>query len=82
MRGHRRAVAQFLIFAVTCLARPYAARGQANTFREDTNIHFGNDSQRTACAELRADQPAKAALRLVCLRERLGTENITLRNVS
>ncbi|HZC34607.1 MAG TPA: hypothetical protein VE242_03280, partial [Chthoniobacterales bacterium] len=61
-------------------ARPCAAGGQSAS-GDETNIHFGNSTQSTACGEPRSNQPAKAALRLVCLKERVGTEEITLRNV-
>ena len=73
-------VALLLIFTAMGLARPCASLGQSNAFGEETNIHFGNATQRTACGEPRGDQQAKAALRLVCLGEHLGAENITLRN--
>jgi pimeloyl-ACP methyl ester carboxylesterase len=48
---------------------------------EEANIRFGNATSRNGCQNSNADQSVQAALRLVCLRERLGAEDITLRNV-
>ena len=45
-------------------------------------MHFGHAAtRRTTCGDLISAQPVIAALRLVCLRERLGAEDITLSNV-
>jgi hypothetical protein len=63
------------------LAHPGSAQGQANALSEEANIRFGNATQRTVCKESNTDQSVEAALRLVCLRERLGAEDITLSNV-
>jgi hypothetical protein len=79
--GYKKLVALSLMFTATGLASPSGARGQSNAFGEETNIRFGNVTQPNACGEPSADKPAKAALRLVCLRERLGADDITLRNV-
>lgn len=81
MRGDRKLVALSLMFAAMGLAGPCAARGQALSFSETANIHFGNATQRTVCEEPKADQRVEAALGQVCFRERLGVENITLRKV-
>ena len=78
---YKKLVALSLMFAAIGLASPSGARGQSNAFDEQTNIRFGNVTQPNACGEPSADKPAKAALRLVCLRERLGADDITLRNV-
>ena len=49
---------------------------------EEADIHFGGAAtRRTTCGERISDQPVIAALRLVCLRGRLGAEDITLSNV-
>jgi hypothetical protein len=69
------------MFTVMGPACPWDARGQSNAFANETNIHFGSATQPMACEEPRTDKPAKAALRLVCLRERLGAESITVRRV-
>jgi hypothetical protein len=69
------------MFIGMCLARPCAARGQSNAFGEETNIQIGNATPPMACGELSSNQQAQAALRLVCLKERLGAEDIYLRNV-
>lgn len=79
MREYRKLVALSLMFAAMGLGSPWDARGQSNASGEATNIRF-NVTRRMACGELRDDQPSEAALRLVCLRERLGAEKITLRN--
>jgi hypothetical protein len=69
------------MFIGMCLARPCAARGQSNAFGEETNIQIGNSTQPMTCGEPSSHKQAKAALRLVCLRERLGADHINLRNV-
>jgi hypothetical protein len=80
--GYRKLVALPLILAAMSLARPCAARGQSNAFSGDADIHFGDAAaRRTTCGERISAQPVIAALRLVCLRERLGAEDITLSNV-
>ena len=83
MRGYRKLVALPLILAAMGLARPCAARGQSNAFSGDADIHFGDAATRrtTTCGERISAQPVIAALRLVCLRELLGAEDITLSNV-
>ncbi|MGC2182640.1 MAG: hypothetical protein WA637_05130, partial [Terriglobales bacterium] len=48
---------------------------------EEANIRFGNATPRSVCLNSNADQSVQAALHLVCLRERLGAEDITLSNV-
>ena len=48
---------------------------------EEANIRFGDATPRSVCQNSNADQCVQAALRLVCLRERLGAEDVTLRNV-
>src|ERR1700739_113583 len=63
------------------LAHPASARGQANALSEEASIHFGNATQRRVCQEPNADQSLQAALRRVCLRERLGAEDVALSNV-
>ena len=63
------------------LAHPPSARGQAKVLSEESNIRFGNATPRSVCKNSNADQSVQAALRLVCLRDRLGAEDITLRNV-
>ena len=82
MRGYRKLVALPLILAAMSLARPCAARGQSNALSGDADIHFGDAAtRRTTCGERISAQPVIAALRLVCLRERLEAEDITLSNV-
>lgn len=81
MRGDRKLVALSLMFGVLGLTHPCAARGQSKALREETSVLFGEATQQIACGAPIADQPAKAALHLVCLRGRLGAENIILRNV-
>ena len=81
MRGYRKFVALPLMLVAMALARPCAARGQSNALGGEADIHFGDATPRTACGERTSDQPGLAALRLVCLRQRLGAENITLSNV-
>ena len=70
-----------LILAAMGLAHPPSAQGQAKVLSEEANIRFGNATPRSVCQNSNADQSVQAALRLVCLRERLGAEDITLRNV-
>jgi hypothetical protein len=60
------------------LAHPGSARGQANAWSEEANIRFGNPTQRTVCEESNADQSVEAALRLVCLRDILGTRKVAV----
>ena len=82
MRGHGKIAALALILAAIGLAHPRSARGQANALSEEADIRFGDAAtRRTTCGERISDQPVIAALRLVCLRERLGAEDITLSNV-
>ena len=82
MRGHGKIAALSLILAAIGLALPGSARGQANVLSEEADIHFGGAATRqTTCGERISDQPVIAALRLVCLRGRLGAEDITLSNV-
>ena len=81
MRGYRKLVALPLILTAMGLAHPGSARGQANALTEEANIRFGNATHWTVCDEPNANQSVQAALRLVCLRERLGAEDITLSNV-
>jgi pimeloyl-ACP methyl ester carboxylesterase len=80
VRGYRKLVALPLILAAMGLAHPGSARGQANGLSEEANIRFGNATQRTMCEESNADQSVQAALRLVCLRDLLGTRKVALRN--
>ena len=80
VRGYRKLVALPLILAAMGLARPGSARGQANALSEEANTHFGNATQRTVCEEPNADQSVEAALRLICLRDLLGTRKVPLRN--
>lgn len=70
-----------LMFAAIGLAHPCAARGQSNAFSGEADIHFGDATRRTTCGERISDHAMASALRLVCLRERLMAESITLRNV-
>ena len=81
MRGYRKLVALPLILAAMGLARPGSARGQTNALSEEANIRFGNATRRTVCEESNTDESVQAALRLVCLRERLRAEEIALSNV-
>jgi hypothetical protein len=81
VHGYRKFVALPLILAAMGLAHPGSAQGQANALSEQANIRFGNARQRTVCEESNADQSVEAALRLVCLREHLGADDITLSNV-
>jgi pimeloyl-ACP methyl ester carboxylesterase len=81
VRRYMKLVALPLILAVMGLAHPGSARGQANGLGEEATIRFGNRTQRTVCQQSNADQSVQGALRLVCLRERLGAEDIALRNV-
>ena len=81
MREYRKLVALSLILAAMGLAHPGSARGQANALSEESSIHFGNATQRRVCQEPNADQSVQAALRRVCLRERLGAEDVALSNV-
>jgi pimeloyl-ACP methyl ester carboxylesterase len=81
VRGLRKLVALPLILAAMGLAHPPSARGQAKVLSEEANIRFGNTTPRSVCQNSNADESVQAALRLVCLRERLGAEDITLRNV-
>ena len=71
-----------MILAAIGLALPGSAPGQVNVLSEEADIHFGGAAtRRTTCGERLSDQPVIAALRLVCLRERLGAEDITRSNV-
>jgi hypothetical protein len=81
MRGYRKVVAVPLMLAAMSLARPCAALGQSNAFSGEADIHVGGPTGRSTCGQRISDQPVAAALRLVCLRERLGPEDITLSNV-
>jgi hypothetical protein len=63
------------------LAHPGSARGQANALSEDASIRFGNATHRRVCQASNADQSVQGALRLVCLREHLGAEDVALSNV-
>jgi hypothetical protein len=80
MNGLRKFSALWLVLAVICLVRPCLVRGQSNAFTEEANIHFGTTVQPRVCDESVPDDSVKAALGLVCLRERLGTRNIMVRN--
>jgi hypothetical protein len=79
--GYVKLLALPLIVVVMGLAYPGSARGQANALSEEADIHFGDPTHRWTCGERISDQPVAAALRLVCLRARLGAEKITLSNV-
>ena len=82
MRRFGKIAALPLILAAIGFAHPGFARGQANALSEEADIHFGDAAtRRTTCGERISDQPMIAALRLVCLRERLASEDITLSNV-
>ena len=81
VRGYRKLVALRLILFAMGLAHPGPARGQAIARSEEANISFGNATQRRVCPKSNADQSVQAALRLVCLRERLGAEDVALSNV-
>jgi pimeloyl-ACP methyl ester carboxylesterase len=70
-----------LILAAMGLAHPGLARGQANALSEEAIIRFGNATQRRVCQASNADQSVQGALRLVCLKERLGAQDIALSNV-
>jgi hypothetical protein len=80
VRGYRELVALPLILAAMGLAHPGSARGQANALSEAANIRSGNATQRTVCEDSSADPSVQAALRLVCLRDLLGTREVALRN--
>jgi hypothetical protein len=62
------------------LAYPGSARGQANALSEEAGTRVGNGTQRTVCEEPKAEQSVEAALRLVRLRDRLGTRKVALRH--
>jgi pimeloyl-ACP methyl ester carboxylesterase len=79
VRRYRKLVALPLILAAMGLAHPGSARGQANALSEEATIRFGNATQRRVCQK--SDQSVQGALRLVCLKERLGAEDIALSNV-
>jgi len=81
VRRYRKLVALPLILAAMGLAHPGSARGQANALSEEATIRFGTPTQRTVCQNPNADQSVQGALRLVCLKERLGAEDIALSNV-
>jgi hypothetical protein len=81
VRGYRKLVAVPLMLAAMGLAHPSSARGQANALCEEANIRLGNATPRSVCQKSNADQSVQAALRLVCLRERLGAEDIALSNL-
>ena len=72
--------ALWLVLAGICLVRPCLVRGQSNAFTEEANIHFSTTVQPRVCDESVPGDSVRAALGLVCLRERLGTRNIPLRN--
>src|ERR1035437_7030920 len=80
MNGLRKFSAFWLVLAGICLVRPCLVRGQLNAFTEEANIQFGTTVQPRVCDESVPGDSVKAALGLVCLRERLGTRNIMLRN--
>ncbi len=80
VRGYRKLVALSLIFTAMGVAGPCAVRGQSNAFGVEADTHFGTAPQQTICGEPKADQATKA-LHLVCSRDRLGPEDISLRNV-
>ena len=80
MRGYRKFVTLPLILAAMGLAHPRSARGQANASSEEASTRFGSATQRTVCEEPNADRGVEAALRLICLRDLLGTRKVALRN--
>jgi len=80
MNGLRKFAALWLVLAGICLVRPCLVRGQSNAFTEEANIHLGTTVQSHVCDESVPGGNVKAALGLVCLRERPGTRNIMLRN--
>jgi len=77
VRGYGKFVALPLILAAMGLAHPGSTRGQANALSEEANTRFGNATQRTVCEEPNADQSVEAALRLICLRDLLGTRHMS-----
>ena len=81
MREYRKLVALPLILAAMGLALPGSARGQANALSEEAIIRFGNATHRRVCQASNTDQSVQGALRLVCLKERLGAQDIALSNV-
>jgi hypothetical protein len=80
LREYWKLVALPMILAAMGLTHPGSARGQGNALRQEANIQFGNATQRAVCEESSTDQNVQAALRLVCLRDGLGTTNVALRN--
>lgn len=81
VRGYGKLVVVPLMFAAMGLAHPCAALWQSNAFSGEADIHVSDSPRRSTCGQRISDQPVAAALRLVCLRERLGAEDITLSNV-
>lgn len=79
MNGLRKFPVLWLFLAGICLVRPSLVRGQSNALTEKAAIHF-RTTQPRVCDESVPGGNVKAALGLVCLRERLGTRSIMLRN--
>ncbi len=81
MRGYRKLVAVPLMLAAMGLAHPCAALWQSNALSGEADIQVGDSPRQSTCRQRISDEPVASALRLVCLRERLGAEDITLSNV-
>ena len=80
MNGLWKFSALWLVLAAICLVRPFLVRGQSNALTEEAAIHFGTTVQPRVCDESALGDSVKAALRLVCLRERPGSPNIMPQN--
>ena len=81
MKGLRKFSTLWLVLAGICLVRPCPVRGQSNALTEEGNIQFATAIPPRVCDESVSNESVKAALQLVCFRERLVTRNIGVHNV-
>ena len=81
MHRYSKLLAVPLFVAAIGLARPCAAQAQSNAFSGDVNSRFAGARRLTTCGESISHGSGIAALRLVCLKESRGTEDIALRHV-
>lgn len=80
MNELRKFSALWLVLAAICMVRPCGLQGQSNALAEAATIPVSAAVERGVCSEFVSEESVKAALRLICLRERLVTRNIGVRN--
>ena len=70
--------ALWMVVAATCVVSP--CFGQSSSASEEAKIRLRSVNEPAICGESRPESGVKAALRLVCVRQPIGTRNIDVRN--